>query len=74
LEVFKEKSLPAGRQVQVTDTIILGGDKMVLFAGPCVAESYDLCMETGTKMKELCAKLDSFLKMIKSYWDLERSK
>lgn len=51
MEVFKEK-------VQVTDTITLGGDKMVLFAGPCAAESYDLCMETGTKVKELCAKLD----------------
>lgn len=51
MELFKEK-------VQVTDTITLGGDKMVLFAGPCAAESYDICMETGTKVKELCAKLD----------------
>jgi 2-dehydro-3-deoxyphosphooctonate aldolase (KDO 8-P synthase) len=31
---------------------------MVLFAGPCAAESYDLCLETGSKVKELCAKLD----------------
>jgi 2-dehydro-3-deoxyphosphooctonate aldolase (KDO 8-P synthase) len=51
MELFKEKVL-------VTDTITLGGDKMVLFAGPCAAESYDICMETGTKVKELCAKLD----------------
>jgi 2-dehydro-3-deoxyphosphooctonate aldolase (KDO 8-P synthase) len=51
MDIFKDK-------VQVTDKITLGGDKMVLFAGPCAAESYDICMETGTKVKELCAKLD----------------
>jgi len=50
MEIFKDK-------VQVTDKITLGGDKMVLFAGPCAAESYDICMETGTKVKELCAKM-----------------
>jgi 2-dehydro-3-deoxyphosphooctonate aldolase (KDO 8-P synthase) len=50
METFKDK-------VQVTDKITLGGDKMVLFAGPCAAESYDLCMEVGTKMKDLCATL-----------------
>lgn len=46
MEIFKDK-------VQVTDTITLGGDKMVLFAGPCAAESYDICMEVGTKVKAL---------------------
>lgn len=50
MEIFKDK-------VHVTDKITLGGDKMVLFAGPCAAESYDICMETGTKVKELCAKM-----------------
>jgi len=50
MEIFKDK-------VQVTDKITLGGDKMVLFSGPCAAESYDICMETGTKVKELCSKL-----------------
>lgn len=50
METFKDK-------VQVTDKITLGGDKMVLFAGPCAAESYDICVETGTKVKELCAKM-----------------
>lgn len=50
METFKDK-------VQVTDKITLGGDKMVLFAGPCAAESYDICMETGTHVKALCAKL-----------------
>jgi 2-dehydro-3-deoxyphosphooctonate aldolase (KDO 8-P synthase) len=50
MEIFKDK-------VHLTNKIILGGDKMVLFAGPCAAESYDLCMETGTKVKEICADL-----------------
>ncbi len=50
METFKDK-------VQVTDKITLGGDNMVLFAGPCAAESYDLCLEVGTKMKDLCLKL-----------------
>jgi 2-dehydro-3-deoxyphosphooctonate aldolase (KDO 8-P synthase) len=50
MEIFKDK-------VQVTDKITLGGEKMVLFGGPCAAESYDICMETGTKVKELCSSL-----------------
>ncbi|HTJ53550.1 MAG TPA: 3-deoxy-8-phosphooctulonate synthase [Cyclobacteriaceae bacterium] len=50
MEIFKNK-------INVTDKITLGGDKMVLFAGPCAAESFDICFETGSKVKELCAKL-----------------
>lgn len=50
MEIFKDK-------VQVTDNITLGGDRMVLFSGPCAAESYDICMETGTHVKALCEKL-----------------
>jgi 2-dehydro-3-deoxyphosphooctonate aldolase (KDO 8-P synthase) len=49
MERFKEK-------VKVTDNIELGGDKMVLFAGPCAAESFDICMETGTVVKAICAE------------------
>jgi 2-dehydro-3-deoxyphosphooctonate aldolase (KDO 8-P synthase) len=44
-------------KVHITDTIVLGGDRLVLFAGPCAAESYDICMETGTTMKAICEKL-----------------
>ncbi|HYG03392.1 MAG TPA: 3-deoxy-8-phosphooctulonate synthase [Chryseosolibacter sp.] len=50
MEIFKDK-------VQVTKNITLGGEKMVLFSGPCAAESYDICMETGAKVKEICANL-----------------
>src|SRR5690606_15898909 len=30
---------------------------MVLFAGPCAAESYELCVETGSHVKAICEKL-----------------
>jgi 2-dehydro-3-deoxyphosphooctonate aldolase (KDO 8-P synthase) len=50
MEKFKDK-------VQVTEDIVLGGDRMVLFAGPCAAESYDICMETGTQVKAWCQQL-----------------
>lgn len=44
-------------KVQLTNSITLGGDKLVLFAGPCAAESYDICLETGTEVKKICADL-----------------
>jgi len=50
MEIFKEK-------VNVTNNITLGGDKLVLFAGPCAAESYDICMETGMEVKKICETL-----------------
>lgn len=50
MDVFKDP-------VAITNSVLVGGDKMVLFAGPCVAESYEVCMETGTSIKELCAQL-----------------
>ncbi|MCU0358830.1 MAG: 3-deoxy-8-phosphooctulonate synthase [Cyclobacteriaceae bacterium] len=43
--------------IAITDSITLGGDRLVLFAGPCAAESYDICMETGTQVKAICEKL-----------------
>lgn len=43
--------------VSITEKIKLGGNRMVLFAGPCAAESYDICMEVGTSVKALCDKL-----------------
>ncbi|HRK55397.1 MAG TPA: 3-deoxy-8-phosphooctulonate synthase [Cyclobacteriaceae bacterium] len=50
MDIFKEK-------VSITDKITLGGDRLVLFAGPCAAESYDICMETGTEVKRICEEL-----------------
>lgn len=50
MEIFKNT-------VKVTKDITLGGNRMVLFSGPCAAESYDICMETGTVVKAICARL-----------------
>lgn len=50
MNIFKDK-------VRVAEGIALGAEKMVLFSGPCAAESYDICMETGTKVKAICQKL-----------------
>lgn len=43
--------------VSITPGITLGDSKLVLFAGPCAAESYDICMTTGNKVKSICEKL-----------------
>ena len=46
-----------GQPVQLAEGIATGGSSMVLIAGPCAAESYDICMETGQLVKEVCEKL-----------------
>jgi 2-dehydro-3-deoxyphosphooctonate aldolase (KDO 8-P synthase) len=50
MDRFKQK-------VQIGESISLGGERMVLFGGPCAAESYDICMETGSVVKDLCNRL-----------------
>jgi 2-dehydro-3-deoxyphosphooctonate aldolase (KDO 8-P synthase) len=50
MEHFKDK-------VKIADNVELGGNQMVLFAGPCAAESFDICMETGTAVKAICKEL-----------------
>src|SRR5690349_122153 len=50
METFKQP-------VQITKGLTIGSGQLVLFAGPCAAESYDICIETGTKVKAICAKL-----------------
>jgi len=42
--------------MKITDQVILGSDKPVLFAGPCAVESYDICIEIGTQVKALADK------------------
>lgn len=51
MERFKEK-------VTIAKDISLPGERMVLFAGPCAAESYDICMETGAHVRSICEKLN----------------
>lgn len=42
--------------MRITDSVILGEEKPVLFAGPCAVESFDICLEIGTKVKEWAEK------------------
>ena len=37
--------------MHIRDSIVLGSEKPVLFAGPCAVESFDICLEIGTKVK-----------------------
>lgn len=37
--------------------VSVGGGQLVVIAGPCVAESYDLCMTVGQHMQRLCERL-----------------
>lgn len=36
----------------IRDQLILGGNKPVLFSGPCAVESLDICLEIGSKVKK----------------------
>ena len=42
--------------IKITDKITLGQDRPVLFAGPCAVESYDICIEIGSTVKDIAAK------------------
>lgn len=37
--------------------IEVGAQRLTIIAGPCLAESRDLCLEVGTTMRNLCAEL-----------------
>ncbi len=50
MEKFKEVAT-------IGEKIVLGGERMVLFAGPCAAENYDICIQTGSHVKAICEKL-----------------
>ena len=42
--------------MKITDQVVLGSEKPVLFAGPCAVESYDICIEIGSQVKALAEK------------------
>lgn len=46
------------RPVQVTDTIVLGGNRLVVFAGPCSIESEDLTLSIAEDVKKMGEDLD----------------
>lgn len=37
--------------MKISKSVTLGSDKPVLFAGPCAVESFDICLEIGSKVK-----------------------
>ncbi len=43
-------------EMKITDQVILGTGKPVLFAGPCAVESIDICLEIGSTVKALAEK------------------
>lgn len=43
--------------IELASGIELGANQLVLIAGPCAAESYEICYQTGKKMKEICERL-----------------
>ncbi|MCC6681740.1 MAG: 3-deoxy-8-phosphooctulonate synthase [Phycisphaeraceae bacterium] len=45
------------RVVTVNDVSIGGDNPLAIIAGPCLAESYDLCVRIGQAMRDRCAKL-----------------
>ena len=44
--------------IAITDTIQLGGDRLVIFAGPCAIESEDLTLRVADQVKTIGANLD----------------
>jgi len=44
--------------VQITDSITLGGDRLVVFAGPCSIESEDITLRVAESVKQIGADLD----------------
>lgn len=43
--------------INFTDKISVGGDKLVLISGPCAVESFDICLEIGKTVQEICNDL-----------------
>ena len=43
--------------VELRPGVVFGGGDLVLIAGPCMAESLELCLEAGSFLKELTARL-----------------
>ena len=46
------------KPVKLTKNIQVGSEKLVLLSGPCAVESYDICFEIASSVKEICRKLD----------------
>ncbi|MEM8493990.1 MAG: 3-deoxy-8-phosphooctulonate synthase, partial [Planctomycetota bacterium] len=45
------------RTTAIADLAVGPDQGMLIIAGPCQAESYDLCVQVGEAMRDACAKL-----------------
>jgi len=52
LEIRKEKTV-----VKISDDIMIGGDEIIVMAGPCSVESHDQIMESAKAVKKAGAKI-----------------
>ncbi len=43
--------------IRIQDVTIGPGQPLAVVAGPCQAESYEMCVEVGTAMRDRCAEL-----------------
>jgi hypothetical protein len=43
--------------MKINENIVMGTGRPVLFAGPCAVESFDICMEIGSSVKEYANEL-----------------
>lgn len=45
------------KKIEIGD-VVIGGGKLVLIGGPCMAESLEICLETAGFLRDLCRRLD----------------
>ena len=43
--------------IKLRDNVVFGNGQLVLIAGPCMAETLEICMETGAFLKDLTSRL-----------------
>ena len=43
--------------IKLRDNVVFGNGQLVLIAGPCMAETLEVCMETGAFLKDLTSRL-----------------
>ena len=43
--------------VKIGKDVTVGNGNLAVLAGPCMAESLDICLEVAEKMKATCSKL-----------------
>lgn len=56
------------QKMHIREGVVLGSEKPVLFAGPCAVESYDICLEIGTQVKDW-AEENGFSYVFKASFD-----